>query len=187
MEGSPGELLAEVVAVAGVDGDVFFFGDDQVDFVVADGVTFVGGVGEAVLVAEVFVNFGVDGVDGFFFGDFEEAAAGFSGDLLEDFFAVGAVLLRIPTPAAAAAHPASSAHAETAGAAAIVFVLVGEQDGIDDGVGTLRSGNGFGQGFLAAVVDAVRKYDERFAALLLAHQFIRREENRIVEERSAAV
>jgi len=36
--------------------------------VVADGVAFVGGVGEAVLVAEIFVDFGVDFVERFFFG-----------------------------------------------------------------------------------------------------------------------
>ena len=63
---------------------------------VADGVAFVGGVGEAVLVTEVFVNFGVDFVERLFFGGFEEAAAGFLGNLLEDFLAVGALLLRIP-------------------------------------------------------------------------------------------
>jgi hypothetical protein len=39
--------------------------------VVADGVAFVGSVGEAVLVAEVFVDFGVDFVERLLFGDFK--------------------------------------------------------------------------------------------------------------------
>ncbi len=60
-------LLAEVIAVAGAHVHVFLFGDGEMDFVVADGVAFVGGVGEAVLVAEVFVDFGVDFVERFLF------------------------------------------------------------------------------------------------------------------------
>ena len=89
-----GKLLAEVIAVAGAHVHVLLFGDGEMDFVVADGVAFVGGVGEAILIAEVFVDFGVDFVEGLFFGSFEEAAAGFVRDLLEDFLAVGTLLLR---------------------------------------------------------------------------------------------
>src|SRR5580704_15483159 len=140
------------------------------DLVVADGVALVGGVGEAVLIAQVFFNFGVDGVDGFFFGDFEHAPAGFFGDLLEDFLAVGPLLLRrIASTAAAAAHSAAvTAHTESTGAA-VVILLVGKQDGVDDRIGALGSGNSLGHGFSTAVVHAVRKNDQRFAALLLAH------------------
>src|SRR5580692_4268113 len=157
------------------------------DFVVADGVALVGGVGEAVLVAEVFVDFGVDLVEGLFLGSPEELAAGFPGDLFQDFLAVGALLLRVPSTAAAAAHPAAApTHSKSPGAA-VVFVFIGKQDGVDDGVGALGGGNGLGHGFLAAVVHTVRKKDQRLAALLLAHQFVRGQENRVIKKRSTAV
>src|SRR5271165_1230042 len=126
------------------------------NLVVADGVAFVWGVGEAVLVAQVFFNFGVDGVDCFFFCDFEHATAGFFGDLLEDFLAIGALLLwRISPTASAAAHSAAvTAHSEPAGAAIALF-FVGEQDRVDDRVGALRGGDGFRQSLSAAVIHAV--------------------------------
>src|ERR1700675_2886510 len=80
------------------------------NLVIADRVALVGGVGEAVLVAQVFFNLGVDRVNGFFFRDFEHAAAGFLGNLLEDFLAVGALFLpRKPTAAAAAASTTDAA------------------------------------------------------------------------------
>src|SRR5260370_2732290 len=68
------------------------------DLVVANRVALVWGVGEAVLVAQFFLDLRIDCVDGFFFGDFEHAAAGFLGDLFEDFLALGALLLRRSTP-----------------------------------------------------------------------------------------
>src|SRR5271170_544176 len=99
------------------------------NFVVADRVSFVGGVGEAVLVAQVFLDLGIDGVDGFFFGDFEHAAAGFFGNLLEDFLAVGALLLRIPVAAAAPAHSAVATHSKTAGTLLVAaFLVVSKQN-----------------------------------------------------------
>src|SRR5580658_9682520 len=118
------------------------------DFVVADCVALVGGVGEAVLVAQVFLDLGVDGVNRFFLGDFEHAAAGFLGNLFKDFLAVGALLLRrIPATAAATAHSASvTAHPESAGAA-VVFFFVGKQNGVNDRVRALGGGDGFGHGF----------------------------------------
>src|SRR5271163_4435389 len=97
------------------------------NFVIAERVAFVGGVGEAVLIAKVFFDFGVDGVDRFFFRDFEHAAAGFLGNLFKDFLAVGALLLlRISSTAAATAHSATvTAHAKSAGPA-VVVLIVGE-------------------------------------------------------------
>src|SRR5271170_1368784 len=158
------------------------------NFVVADRVSFVGGVGEAVLVAQVFLDLGIDGVDGFFFGDFEHAAAGFFGNLLEDFLAVGALLLRrVASTAATAAHSAAvTSHTKSAGSA-VVILFIGKQDGVDDRVRALGGGDCLGHGFPAAVVHAVRKDDQCFAALLLAHQLVGAEEDCIIEERPSAV
>ena len=84
---------------------------------VADGVAFVGGVGEAVLVAEVFVDFGVDFVECVFL----EALKSWppvSLEICSRIFGLpsGRCSLRVPSAAAAAAHPAASAtHAESAG------------------------------------------------------------------------
>ena len=61
------------------------------ELVIADGgVGLVGRVAEDVLIAEFLVNVRVDFVEGLFLGDFKETPAGSFGDLLENFFAVGA-------------------------------------------------------------------------------------------------
>ena len=52
----------------------------------------------------------------------------------------------------------------------MAFFLVGEEDAVDEGVGALRGFDGFGERFLAAVVNAVGEDDECFAALLLFHE-----------------
>jgi hypothetical protein len=51
----------------------------------------------------------------------------------------------------------------------------------------LRAFDGFGERFLAAVVDAVGEDDEGFAALLLFHEFVGGEVNRVVEKCAPAV
>ena len=51
----------------------------------------------------------------------------------------------------------------------MAFLLVGEEDAVDEGVGTLSGFDGFGERFLAAVIDAVGEDDEGFTALLLFH------------------
>src|SRR5271169_1775590 len=118
------------------------------NLVVADRVSFIRGVGEAVLVAQVFLDIGVDGIDRFFLGDFEHAAAGFLGDLLKDFLAVGALLLRRISSTAATAYPKSTG-------AAVVFFFVGKQDGVNNRVGALRGGDRLRHSFSAAVIHAV--------------------------------
>src|ERR1700722_12287041 len=152
------------------------------DLVIAERVALVRGVRGAVLVPQVFLNLGVDCVDGLFFGDFEHAPTSFLGNLLEDFLAVGTLLLwREP----AAVPTTVPAHTESAGTG--VFFLVGKQDGVDDGVRALSGRDGLRHGLFAAVIHAVRKDNQRFATLLLAHQFIGSQENRVVEQRTAAV
>jgi hypothetical protein len=69
----------------------------------------------------------------------------------------------------------------------VAFFLVGEEDAIDEGVGALRGFEGFGEGFLAAAVDAVGEDYECFAALLFFHEFVGGEVDGIVEKRAAAM
>src|ERR1039458_3056887 len=67
-------------------------------------------VAQAVLVAQLFFNAGVDLIDRLLFGDFKEAAAGLSCNLLHDFLAIGMGLLRI-SGRTAATHAAGATHA----------------------------------------------------------------------------
>src|SRR4029077_12810146 len=118
--------------------EVFLFGDDEMNLVVAERVALVRSVGEAVLVAQVFLNLGVDFVHRVLLGDLEEPPAGFLGNLLEDFLAVGPFFLpRVPAAPAAAAHRA--AHPESAGTATLF--LISKQNGVDNRVGALRGSN----------------------------------------------
>ena len=156
-----GLLGLQVEAVAGLDLGVFLF-HREVELVIAGGgVGFVGRVAEDILAAEFFVEVGVDFVDGFFFGDFEETAPGGLGELFENFLAVGAWFLgaaRI-APASAASH-STAAHVRAAEAAAIVaFFLVREKNAVNQGVGALGSFKSFGEGFFAAAVDTVGEDD----------------------------
>src|ERR1700676_997427 len=136
------------------------------NLVIADRVALVGGVGEAVLVAQVFFNLGVDRVNGFFFRDFEQAAAGFLGNLLEDFLAVGALFLpRKPTAAAAAAAAAASttdAASSTAPRAAhpksawnAVAFVVRKVNRVNDRVRALGGGDSLGQSLFASAIYAI--------------------------------
>src|SRR5580700_9988116 len=149
------------------------------NLMVADGVALVWGVREAVLVAQIFFDLGVDGVNRLLFGDFEHAPACFLGKLLEDFLAVGALFLWWES---AAVHSAMLPHPESAGTA--VFFVVGKQNRIDDRVGALCGGDSLRQSLFAAVIHAVREDNQRLAALLLAHEFVGRQENRVVKQRS---
>src|SRR5579859_470920 len=102
-------LPPEVVTVAGLHYEIFLLGDDEMNFVVADCVAFVRGVREAVLVAQIFLNLGVNLVDRLLLGHLEKAPARFLGYLLEDFLAVWALFLpRIP--AFASATTSATAH-----------------------------------------------------------------------------
>jgi len=117
--------LAEVVTVAGLNDEVFLLGDDELNFVVADCVAFVRGVGEAVLVAQVFLNLRLNLVDRILLGDLEKPPARFLGNLLEDFLAVWAFLLpRIPATASATTSATAhwAADAKPAGTTAAFLV-----------------------------------------------------------------
>ena len=80
--------------------DQVFLLSRQADFVIADaGVRTVGRIANAVLIAQLFLNLGIDLLDGFLLRNFKEAPAGFPRKLLQDFFAVRMILLRKPAPA----------------------------------------------------------------------------------------
>src|ERR1700722_11404837 len=160
------------------------------ELVITDGgVGLVGRIAEDVLAAEFLVEVGVDFVESFFLGDFKETPAGIFGDLLENFFAVGARFLGAAGIAAASSSHSTAAHARPPEAAAIVvaFLPVGEEDAVDEGVRALRGFDGFGERFLAAAVTAVGEDDESLAALLFFHQFVGGEVDGVVEKRAAAV
>src|SRR5580704_11071821 len=90
------------------------------------------------------------------------------------------------TSHAASAH-SSAAHVPTAIAAAVsVSFVVGEEDGINQSIGTFRRFDGVAQSFFAAAIHAVGKNNERLAALLLFHQLIRCQEHRVVQQRAAS-
>jgi len=69
----------------------------------------------------------------------------------------------------------------------VAFFLLGEEDAVDEGVGTQSGFERFVERFLAAAVDAVGEDDEGFPALLLFHEFVRGEINGIIQESAAAV
>src|SRR5277367_528001 len=90
--------------------------------------------------------------------------------------------------ATTSAH-SSPAHS-TAAAASIpapisIALFVGKQNGVDQSVGALGGGDSIEQSFLAAPVDSVSENDDRFASLLLFHDFVRRQIDRIVKQGSA--
>jgi hypothetical protein len=66
-------------------------------------------------------------------------------------------------------------------------MFIGEHDGIHDGVGMLRCGNGTLERLFASSIDAVGEDDDRLSSRLLLHQFIRGEIDCIVKQSSAAV
>ena len=69
----------------------------------------------------------------------------------------------------------------------MAFFLVGEEDAVDEGVGALCGFEGLGERFLAAAVDTIGEDDERFAALLLFHEFVGGEVNGVVEKGAGAM
>ena len=62
-----------------------------------------------------------------------------------------------------------------------VSIGVGIQNGIHQGVGLLGCLDGAVQADLAADVNAIGQENERLAAVLLAHQLIGREKNRVIQ------
>src|SRR5207244_12176723 len=61
-----------------------------------------------ILIAQLFLNLGIDLLDGFLVRNFKEAPASLLGKLLQDFFAVRMILLRKPAPAAVPAKKSRS-------------------------------------------------------------------------------
>ena len=190
-----GLLGIDVEAVASLDFHVLLL-HDELEFVIADGgVGLVGGIAEDILVVEFLVEVGIDFVEGLFLRNLKETPAGSFGDLLENFLAVGTRFFGAPGIAAASsAHSAATTHPTPAHArpsepasVAVAFFLVGEEDAVDEAVGALGGFEGFAERFLATVVDAIGEDDERFAALLLFHQFAGGEVNGVVKESAAAV
>ena len=153
------------------------------------GVILGGGVAEDILVVEFLVEVGINFVERLFLRDFEEAPAGSSGDLFENFFAVRTRFFGAPGIAAASSASAHStaahARASETGSIAVALFLVGEEDAIDECVGAQGGFERFVEGFLAAPVDTVGEDDEGFAAVLLFHKFVGGEVNRVVEEGAA--
>src|SRR5271157_4805948 len=159
-------LLLRVIPLARLHSEVFV-GGGQRDLVIASsGDSFVGGVAQAVLVAQFLFDLGIDLIDRFFLGHLEETSASFSRDLLQDFLAVGMRgLLRVSTAAGTAAHSATTptavaAHASHAGIALVaVSVGIGVQDGVHQGVGALGRLDGPVQTDSGASVNAIGKND----------------------------
>ena len=66
-------------------------------------------------------------------------------------------------------------------------LVVGKADGVNQHIGALGGFNRAADRGLAAVIDAVREQDDRFAPLLLLEELVRGEENGIVHRRAAAL
>src|SRR5208337_3571392 len=148
---APSALFFRVVSLSGLHDEVFV-GGGQTDLVIADaGDSFIGGVAQVVLVAQLLFDLGVDLADRLFLGHFKETSAGFPRDLLQNLLAVGMRLLlgissasgtAAPaaspwdTPTAGPAH-ASAAHATVIAALVAVSFRIGIQDGVDQSVGAL--------------------------------------------------
>src|SRR5690348_6221711 len=83
------------------------------------------------------------------------------------------VLLRESSPAAVSAETAKTL---------IVELVIGKQDGIHHRVRALCRGDGRLQAQFAALIHAIRQDNQRLAALLLAHQLVRRKKDGIIEQ-----
>src|SRR5271165_6378888 len=180
--GMRGALRLRVVSLARLHDEVFV-GGGQIDLVVAragDGL--VGGVAEAVLVAQLLLNLGIDLIDRLFLRHFKEAAASFAGDALQDFLAIGMRgLLRTAHSAARPAPTTVAAHASARIALVAVGFGVGVQNGVNQRVGALRSFDGTVQADFAAGIHSVGKDDEGLATLYLFRYLIRSKENSVIQ------
>src|SRR6202158_4330222 len=107
------------------------------------------------------------------------------------------MLFRVPAPAApASSHPAAahswSAHsgytdAAPAEASTIsVGLVILEQNGIDDGVGSWRRLDRGFKALLAAHIHSIREHDHCLAPRLLRHHFVRSQEDCVIEQGSCA-
>src|SRR5436305_15158735 len=96
--------------------------------VASTGIWTVGSVANAVLVSQLFLNLGVDLLDGLLSGDFKEASASIFGKFLQDLFSVRMILLGKAAPSSMMSPTAEGACAR------IVKLLIGKQDGVDHGV-----------------------------------------------------
>src|SRR5436190_35753 len=118
-----------VVAVPRAHQQVFLF-RHQVDLAVRAAAGCIGGVAQAVLVAQFLLNTVIDFSDRQLPFDLEESAAGFPREALQNLLAVGTRRLRHPAPSAAPAHAGAAE-------ACAVTLRVGEQNGVDQRVGAL--------------------------------------------------
>src|SRR5271167_3864252 len=182
-------LLLRVISLARLHDEVFIGGGQRDPVITRAGDGLVGRVAQAVLVAQLLFDLGVDLIDGLFLGHFKESAAGFTRDALQNLLAIRmGGLLRISTAAGTAAHSttptAVAAHASTH-AARIALVAVGFRIGVEDGihqrVGALRGFDGAIQTDFATGIDTVRENDERLAPLLLSRHFVGGEEHRVIQ------
>src|SRR5271165_1655207 len=185
--GMRGALRLRVVSLARLHDEVFV-GGGQIDLVVAragDGL--VGGVAEAVLVAQLLLNLGIDLIDRLFLRHFKEAAASFAGDALQDFLAIGMRgLLRTAHSAARPAPTTVAAHASARIALVAVGFGVGVQDGVHQRVGALCGFDGAIQADFAASIHSIGKDDEGLATLYLFRYLIRGKENSVIQVRATA-
>src|SRR6267154_1730410 len=100
-------LLFQIKSVARLNVIIFLF-RRYLELVITSGISLVRGEAEAVLVAQLFFDAGVDFVEGLFLGrGLKHPAAGFLRDSFQDFFAIGALFLRLSPPSTAATTAAS--------------------------------------------------------------------------------
>src|SRR5580700_6558245 len=152
----------------------------DVNFVVAGGdVGFIRNVAQTVLIAEFFIQVGINLFDGHLFGNFKKAPASFPGYLLENFLPVGTRFLRI-SPMSTSSHSATATAPSAIPSAVSVSLFVGKKNGVNESIRALGRFDGVLQTFLAAVVHSVGKNNKGLASLLLFHQFVRRKVHGVV-------
>ncbi len=177
-------LALGVISVSCLHDLIFLPGRKPDGVIARSRILSVGGVAKAVLIPQFLLNLVVYLVDRLLLGDFKKTAPGLFGNALEDLLAIGERFLGVsPSAPSVPTHTTHSAPSIAAKSTSVsVRLLIGEEDGIDERVGALGRLNRGGQGLLAACVHSIREDDERFAALLLRHQFVRRQVDSIIEE-----
>src|SRR5215831_3846161 len=86
----PARLWAPVIFLSGMHDQIFFFRLDADLMNPFAGISPVRRIAQAVLIAQIFLNLGVDFLDRLFAGDFKELSAGFARDLFQNFLSVRA-------------------------------------------------------------------------------------------------
>src|SRR3984893_11667485 len=170
------DLLRGVISVPRLNSELFLL-RRHVQLVISRPRIFVRRVTQAVLIAQFLFNLRVNLIDGFFLRDLKQSSPGLFRDLFQYCFTVNPLFLR--TSAASTPSRPKRPHRNRAAVPKSLVIL--EQNRIHHRICSLRRFDRRRYALFAAMINTIRKNDQRFAPLLLAHQIVARQIYRIVE------